>query len=84
MTTARQERRKPGSVLMTIGLALFAFGAAIVLLTLGQTKTEVTYSDVTGWGTVSHWVGPAPLPIFLAVLGLILAAIGYGRRRISQ
>ena len=69
---------------MSLGLALFAFGALVVLITLGRTEEDFVVTATGGIGTVSHWVGPAPLPIFLAVLGLILAAIGYGKRRISD
>lgn len=80
MTKQEKTARKPGTVLMGVGVALVLFALLVSVVVLTQTHTE--YDPVTLASRTVQGV-PSPADILIGVVGLVLAGIGFGRRLLS-
>ncbi|MFI2563007.1 hypothetical protein [Paenarthrobacter sp. NPDC018779] len=69
--------RRPGTKLLIIGLVLAAIGLLLVIV--GFSTTHVTLQPGT-FRTVETPGAPTPFAWIMLIGGLILAAIGFGKR----
>lgn len=70
-------KRRPGTKLLTIGLVLAAIG--LVLVIIGFSTTHVTLQPGT-FRTVETPGAPTPIAWITLIGGLVLAAVGFGKR----
>jgi hypothetical protein len=70
-------KRRPGTTLLIIGLVLAAIGLLLVIV--GFSTTHVTLQPGT-FRTVETQGAPTPAAWIVLIGGLLLAAIGFGKR----
>jgi predicted metal-binding membrane protein len=79
MTKSLGEKQRPGTRLMATGLVALVLGFALLLVNLTNPVTNY----VAGAGLVTTQ-SPSIGAIVLIAAGLLLAAIGFGRRVLSS
>lgn len=70
-------KKRPGTRLMTVGLVILAIG--ILLVIVGFSTTHVAIVPGT-FRTAETAGSPTPFAWLLLVVGILLSAIGFGKR----
>jgi hypothetical protein len=80
MTKTLGETQKPGTRLMATGLVILGLGILLVIVGFSSTQTEIvpgTFQTETVSGS------PTPAAWIVLVVGILLSAIGFGKRLLS-